>query len=439
MKRWRENKYLPPYEKHHDSPGIYLISMPQVSRLVYIGSAAQTIRHRWRQHLSDLLARRHGNSLLQRAVNKYGVDKLQFEILELCATEEVLEREQDWLGRYEWDNLFNLNPIAASRLGTKLSKEDRLKLAESHGGISSPKILKRIAAEYRQGSSQVALAKKYKVDRASIRNYLLRLGVCVRPRVSQHHAIVAKVKNLYRQGLSSAKVAKEVEIDQGTVIRILKDAGAVRSVSEAQKIRAKSIDRRRYARAAGAHIDEFQHPKHGTFQGYQFEFRRKFNLSETLVSQLCRGLRKEVNGWKLASRPRKTKSRTRGGKTHHFIHPKHGEFVGRQKDLLERFSGLTQASVSGLVRGSSVSHKGWEIKKSGSPHVFRGGSTNTRTGEPRKLRRKIPVEDYPQIKRALAAGAGQAVVAARYNVHQATISNLCKRRGWSNVKATPES
>jgi group I intron endonuclease len=437
MKRWRENKHLPPYEKHHDSPGIYRISMPQVSHLVYIGSAAQTIRHRWRQHLSDLLAKRHGNSLLQRAVNKYGIDKLQFEILEICKTEEVLDREQEWFGRYEWNDLFNLNPNAASRLGTKLSAEDRLKLAESHGGISSPKVLQQIAEEYKQGASQVALAKKYRVDRTSIRNYLLRLGVGARPRVSQQHAIIAKVKKLYGQGLSSAQAAKEVGIDQGTAIRILRESGDVRSVSEAQKLRAKRIDRRRYARAAGAHIHDFQHPKHGIFRGYQFEFRKKFRLNETLVSQLCRGLRKEVNGWKLVSRPKKTKSKTRGGKTHHFIHPKHGEFVGRQNELLERFSDLTQASVSGLVRGRSVSHKGWEIRRTGSPHVFRGGSTNTRTGEPRKLRRKIPVEDYPQIKRELAAGVAQAVIAARYKVYQATISNLCKRQGWSKARSTP--
>lgn len=203
MKRGRESKHLPPYERHHDSPGVYLIPMPEVSRLVYVGSAAQTIRHRWRQHVCDLLAGRHGNSMLQRAVNKYGIDKLRFEILEICTAEEVLQREQDWLARYEWDDLFNLNPNAASRLGARLSHDDRLKLAESHGGISSTEVLQQIAEDYRRGATQQSLAEKYKVDRSSIRNYLVRLNVVMRRLASENEALVAKVKRLYEEGHSA--------------------------------------------------------------------------------------------------------------------------------------------------------------------------------------------------------------------------------------------
>lgn len=426
MKRGRENRYLPPYEKRHDSAGVYRISMPTVSKLVYIGSAAQTIRHRWRQHVCDLLAERHGNPLLQRAVKKYGIEHLRFEIVEICAAGEALQREQEWIHRYEWDDLFNLNPSASSRLGAKLSEEDRLRLAESHGGISSPDVLREIAKEYLDGASQSSLAAKYNVNRSSIRNYLARLGVKMRPNAADNHETVAEVRRLYKLGNSSGYCAREVGIDQATVIRILTEHGEMRSVSEAQKERAKKLDRREYAKAAGAHTHVFKHPKHGTFNGYQFEFRAKFGLNETLVSQLCRGMRKSLDGWVLEGPPKKASRETRSGQVFHFIHPKHGEFVGRQNELLEKFYGLNQSGISGVVCGRSVSYKGWELRREGEVHVFRGGSTNTRTGLPRNRRRKVLLADHEKIRRAVSSGVRQSEVAKTYKVSPGCISRICR-------------
>jgi group I intron endonuclease len=478
VKRGRKNKYLPAYEKHHDSAGIYLISMPEVSKLIYVGSAAQTIRHRWRQHISDLLAKRHANRLLQRAVNKYGIDKLRFEIVELCAPEQVLSREQAWIEKHNWSDLFNLNPNSTSRLGSKLTEEDRLKLAERHGGISSLRLRRQIAAEYKAGATHGELARKYKVDRSSIRNYLIRLGVKMRPFASKNPKIVAELKRLYAQGHAAAYCASQLGIDEGTAITILRRSGDLRSVAKAAQHTANRRGRKDFARSAGAEIHLFRHPEHGTFRGYQFELRQKFGLNETLISQLCRGLRGQVSGWVLLSSPKESRARARGGKTYHFIHPEHGEFIGRQKDLMASFQGLEQGSVSALALGKVLSHKGWEIKDRAGAHVFRGGSTKTRSGNPRNYRRKIPLELHAQIKQLaakgatkealaakygvsascigkicrkglpvsrrrnfseedirrihadLAAGLSQTAVGAKFGVHQASISNLCKRRGW---------
>jgi group I intron endonuclease len=434
MKRGRENKYLPPYEKRHDSAGIYVISMPDVSRLVYVGSAAQTIRHRWRQHICDLLANRHGNPLLQRAVNKYGIDKLRFDVLEFCQTEEIYEREQEWIARYEWDDLFNLNPKAGSRLGAKLSDDDRLKLAESHGGISSPAVLERIAEEYKAGAKQKDLAQKYNVDRSSIRNYLLRRGVELRPSSTKDPVIIKKVTSLYEQGQSAKQCAKAAGIDEATASLIISAHSQKRPRHEVARLKVARKNREDYARAAGAHRHTFTHPEHGTFCGYQYEFRQKFSLNETLVSQLCRGLKTELSGWKLVGPPRKAKLRTRGGTIRHFIHPRFGEFVGRQTELLEKYKGLSQAGLSAVVTGRCVSYKGWELKNPNGAHVFRGGSTNTRTGAPRKRKRKIPIEDYGRIRTELSAGVTQATIAERYSVDQSTISNLCRKQGWRSTK-----
>jgi group I intron endonuclease len=430
MKRGRKSEYLPPHEGHHDSPGIYLISMPGFSSLVYIGSAAQTIRHRWRQHVSDLRAGRHGNPLLQRAVNKYGIDKLHFEILEMCTAEDVLGREQEWFSRFLWDDLFNINPNAASRLGAKLTEQDRRRLAASHGGVASPTVLREIAEDYRRGATQKMLADKHKVDRSSIRNYLTRQSVDMRRIASQDPEVVATVKLLYEAGHSAKRCAQEARVDHDTALRILRHIGLLRGASEAQRVRAKRIDRGQYARAAGAHIHEFHHPVHGTFHGFQFELRAKFKLSKTLVSRLCRGQAKQHQGWRLVSNPQVANSQPRSGRAHHFVHPKHGEFIGRQSELIERFGGMTQSGVSALVTGRSVSYKEWEMGSTSGNHVFRGGSTNTRTGRPRNRKRKIPIKDYPKIRSDLADGVSQTAIAARYGVHQASISNLCKRQGW---------
>jgi group I intron endonuclease len=428
--RYRESNYLPPYEKQHDSSGIYIISMPEVSKLIYIGSAAQTIRHRWRQHVSDLLANRHGNPLLQRAVNKYGIDKLRFEIAEFCEKAVIYEREQAWIAAFHWDDLFNLSPNAGSRLGAKLSDEDRLKLAESHGGISSREVLKQIAEEYKAGATQAELAEKHNVVPSSIRNYLVRLDVEIRKRASENEEIVEKVKLLYDKGHSSGDCAKAVGIDQGTALRILEDSGLLRSVANAARLTAEKRGGEAMAKSAGAHVHVFSHPRIGKFRGYQHEFRKEFDLSKTMVSRLCRGLAKEVDGWRLESKPKKAQSRTRGGKVYHFIHPKHGEFVGRQNELIETHSGLSQAGVSSVICGNAVSHKGWELKQGKGPHVFGAGALNPRTRQPRRRKRKIPIEDYDSIRIELAEGVAQRVIAQRYKVNQSTISNLCKRQAW---------
>lgn len=201
-------------------------------------------------------------------------------------------------------------------------------------------------------------------------------------------------------------------------------------------MRVTKLGRKRYAEAAGAHIQEFYHPDHGTFRGYQFEFREKFGLPHSYVSQLCTGCRTEVAGWRLLSPPKKTANRSaRTLKTHNFIHPELGEFNGTQHDFLRAFKGMTQAGVSGLVTGRWDTYKRWKIKNSSGPHVFRRGSPREHAGIPRKSRRKIPLNDYPSIRAELEAGVTQAAIAERYRVHQGSISNLCKRQGWKTKRS----
>ena len=62
--------------------GIYAI-INLLNNKKYVGST-KYLRKRYRQHLNDLIQNKHPNCHLQRAVNKYGIDKFAFVILERC-------------------------------------------------------------------------------------------------------------------------------------------------------------------------------------------------------------------------------------------------------------------------------------------------------------------------------------------------------------------
>jgi group I intron endonuclease len=426
----RFSPFLPPFEPIHNLPGIYKISLPDVTKLIYIGSAAKSIRKRWRVHLNDLVKKRHGNDRLQNTANKYGLDKLRFEILETCSAEKTIEREQFWIEQYEWQQLFNVNPKASSRLGATLTPEDRLMLAEKHGGITSPEILARIGEEYANGATQVDLAAKYKVDRSSIRNYLVRLGVDRRKKATENSDTIKRVLALY-QDHAPKVVAQMVGVDPDTVRNIARQNGVLRDNSAAQKKRmAQTEARQRQAQAVGGNLFTIAHATKGTLTGYQFELAEKTGIARKDISELCRGLIEDHEGWRLAS-PHKTANRRKfGTKQHTFIHRNHGEFSGSVSELRSAFPKLKQAGLSLLTTGGMMSYKGWEIKI-GDQHTFSRGMGYKRGGEAKNIpNRKIPLSDHEEINRSLLAGESQKAIAKRYGVTQGVISRLKKRKGW---------
>lgn len=82
--------------------GIYKIS---VNEYIYIGKA-KDISVRWKRHLNELKNGVHGNRIMQRLYDKYGIDTFTFTIVEIVEdSAQLTEREQYWL---DW--LFNNNP-----------------------------------------------------------------------------------------------------------------------------------------------------------------------------------------------------------------------------------------------------------------------------------------------------------------------------------------
>lgn len=115
--------------------GVYLIQIITKPNYYYIGSAAKTNKknyndigflQRWRNHFSTLKRNIHFNPILQRSVNKYGIENLRFKILEYCEPEKCIEIEDKWLQYYINNfNVYNINKIHPTRLGQINSKEHR--------------------------------------------------------------------------------------------------------------------------------------------------------------------------------------------------------------------------------------------------------------------------------------------------------------------------
>ena len=110
--------------------GIYKIQSIVKPERFYIGSALN-IKNRWSSHLDYLRKEKH-NRILQNHYNKYGVDDLEFIILEPCLPEFLLIREQyyiDFLKPY-----FNVCLVAGNSCGVKATDETRKKMSDQRKG-----------------------------------------------------------------------------------------------------------------------------------------------------------------------------------------------------------------------------------------------------------------------------------------------------------------
>ena len=75
--------------------GIYRITTPSGS--AYIGSSCN-IRRRWSEHARMARRGKHHSSRLQNAILKHG-DRLKYEVLEICARDELSDIEQAYISK----------------------------------------------------------------------------------------------------------------------------------------------------------------------------------------------------------------------------------------------------------------------------------------------------------------------------------------------------
>lgn len=113
-----------------NQPGIYAIVAPSGKR--YIGSAVN-LRRRWNGHRTRLMRSVHHNPGLQAACVKYGLDALRFVVLAVIEPAQLVETEQRFLDAFA-GQLYNVCPVANSRLGRGQSPETREKIRQGQIG-----------------------------------------------------------------------------------------------------------------------------------------------------------------------------------------------------------------------------------------------------------------------------------------------------------------
>lgn len=152
--------------------GIYAITSPSGRK--YIGSA-RNLRARWRLHVLTLKAGTHHCAPLLRASRKYGLDALTFTVLEHCEIAQLIKKEQTYIDNYGFATLYNINPIAGSRLGAVNTPEHCQRISDAQRGktLSAEHVAKLRAAKRPRLSmeqrAKISLAHKGRVKSATER------------------------------------------------------------------------------------------------------------------------------------------------------------------------------------------------------------------------------------------------------------------------------
>mgnify|MGYP000895807222 CR=1 FL=1 len=109
--------------------GIYIIKSTLDEHKYYIGSTSN-IYKRKNEHWNRLKQGTHFNSKMSNYYNKYGEGCFEYDIIELCNDDELIEREQFYIDTLR--PYFNIRPYAHSNKGIKLSDETKEKMSKSH-------------------------------------------------------------------------------------------------------------------------------------------------------------------------------------------------------------------------------------------------------------------------------------------------------------------
>ena len=79
---------------------IYLI-INHINGKRYVGQTVNPIHYRWSKHIEEAYGGNKSNSLLHRAIIKYGASNFGINILEECADTELNEKEKNYIKKYD--------------------------------------------------------------------------------------------------------------------------------------------------------------------------------------------------------------------------------------------------------------------------------------------------------------------------------------------------
>jgi group I intron endonuclease len=126
--------------------GIYSI-INKITGFRYVGGSIN-IPKRFSQHKDDLKNNKHDNAYLQNAWNKYWSVSFEFEVLEYCEKEKLIEREQFWIDSLSTvrPDGYNLKSNASSNLGIVFGPQARANMSASRKANLNMDHIKRMSA-----------------------------------------------------------------------------------------------------------------------------------------------------------------------------------------------------------------------------------------------------------------------------------------------------
>lgn len=138
--------------------GIYKITNI-ITGKIYVGSAVN-LNKRFSQHKTKLKYNKHHSSKLQNSYNKHGVSSFEFETIEECVKEKLVEREQHYIDLYDVFNKgYNCSPIAGSpMMNKKHTQKTKNKMSDSRKKVI-------ITDECKKNISLGLLGKKHTKER----------------------------------------------------------------------------------------------------------------------------------------------------------------------------------------------------------------------------------------------------------------------------------
>lgn len=146
--------------------GVYAI-INNVTGDVYIGSAT-CLYSRLRDYFQDWYQEQRGNTIIVRAMKKYGLDSFSVAILEYTDKYGAVAAEQRWIDQYE--PAYNILKKASSSLGYVHRPEDKEKISQAMTGKLRSDTVKMEMSQRQTGMSNTFYGKTHSDDaKAKIR------------------------------------------------------------------------------------------------------------------------------------------------------------------------------------------------------------------------------------------------------------------------------
>lgn len=160
--------------------GIYCITNT-INNKKYIGQSTN-INKRWLRHLQGSfnphIYKSDYNTLIHRAIRKYGKENFKLEILEECSKKDLNEREMYWIGKYKTfppslNKGYNNSP--GGSLFNDFKNYDKLKYIIGYLKLSKLK-QRELAYKFNVDQSTISNINKGKYWNQPNENYPIRRG-----------------------------------------------------------------------------------------------------------------------------------------------------------------------------------------------------------------------------------------------------------------------